>query len=92
MNEYLNSLENEFKRNSNEKIAIQQKTYMRNLFEFYGIKTPLRREIQKPFFENKFLSKKNDLKKIVKILWKKPEREYQHFAQELLFLNHNNLK
>ncbi|MBE9467978.1 MAG: DNA alkylation repair protein, partial [Bacteroidetes bacterium] len=78
MNEYLNSLEIEFKNNSNEKIAIQQKSYLKNHFEFYGIKTTIRRKIQKPFFENKLSAKKNDLEKIVKTLWGKPEREYQY--------------
>ena len=57
--------------------------YMKNHFEFYGIKAPIRREIQKPFLVKEYLPPKKDLEKIVKILWKKPEREYQMFAQEL---------
>ena len=92
MNEYIKSLEIEFKRNANEETAIQQKAYMKNHFDFYGIKTPLRRKIQKPFFEYKFLPKKNDLEKIVKILWAKPKREYQYFTQELLFQYHKQFE
>ncbi|NOY76887.1 MAG: DNA alkylation repair protein, partial [Calditrichaeota bacterium] len=38
---------------------------------------------QKPFFAKDYLPPKNNLEKIVKILWEKPEREYQYFAQEL---------
>ncbi len=85
MTEFIVSLEQEFKRNSNAKIAKEQKAYMRNQFEFYGIKTPIRREIQKPFLIKSYLPHKTDVEGIVKTLWNKPQREYQFFAQELVF-------
>ncbi|MCK5823583.1 MAG: DNA alkylation repair protein [Bacteroidales bacterium] len=85
MEEYIKTLEIEFKKIANNEIAIQQKAYLKNQFDFYGIKTPLRRKIQKPFFESDVLPKKSDLEKIVKKLWAKPQREYQYFTQELLF-------
>ncbi|RLD64183.1 MAG: DNA alkylation repair protein [Bacteroidetes bacterium] len=89
LEEYIKTLELEFEKNANQEIAIQQKAYLKNQFDFYGIKTPLRREIQKPFFESSVLPKKDDLGKIIKILWEKPEREYQYFSQELLYKYHN---
>jgi 3-methyladenine DNA glycosylase AlkD len=85
MIKFIASLEQEFKRNSNAKIAKEQKAYMRNQFEFFGIKTPVRREIQKPFLIKSYLPPKTDVKGIVNILWNKPQREYQFFAQELVF-------
>ena len=85
MNEFIQTLELELKRNSNTKIAAAQKAYMRNQFEFCGIKTPLRREIQKPFLAKSYLPPKTDLEEIVKTLWNKPQREYQFIAQELVF-------
>jgi len=85
MNEFIQTLELELKRNSNPKIAKEQKAYMRNQFEFCGIKTQLRREIQKPFLAKSYLPPKTDLEKIVKTLWNKPQREYQFIAQELVF-------
>lgn len=83
MKNFINTLENEFKKNANSEIACGQKAYMKSKFEFYGIKTPVRRKIQKPFFIEEYLPPKNDLEKIVKTLWEKPQREYQYFAQEL---------
>ena len=83
MNDFINILETEFENNSNPEIALGQKAYMKNQFEFYGIKTPTRRKIQKPFLIKEYLPPKNDLEKIAKTLWGKPEREYQYFAQEL---------
>ncbi len=84
MNEFIETLELELKRNSNAKIAAGQKAYMRNQFEFYGIKAPIRREIQKPFLAKSYLPPKSELGEIVKTLWGKPQREFQLIAQELV--------
>ncbi len=82
---YLKTLETEFESNANPKIAAEQKAYLRNQFEFFGIKTTQRRELYKPFLSKDFLPKKTELTKIVKIVWQKPQREYHYFAQELAF-------
>ena len=49
MKEFIHILEIEFQKNENAKIALEQKAYMRNQFEYYGLKAPERRAIQKPF-------------------------------------------
>lgn len=85
MIEYITTLEVEFETNRNPQIAVQQKAYMRNQFEFYGLTAPVRKEILKPFFVKAYLPNKKDLDKIVKTLWEKPQREYQNFTQELVF-------
>ena len=85
MTEFINTLKIEFEKNINAKVASEQKAYMRNQFEFYGLKAVERREIQKPFFIKEYLPEKSKIDKIIKILWKKPQRDYQHFAQELAF-------
>ena len=82
---FLETLQTEFEENANPKVALQQKAYMKNQFEYYGIKTPKRREISKPFLEKRFLPKKNELESYIKTLWQKPQREYHYFAQELAF-------
>jgi len=84
MHDYIISLQQEFSLNSNKEIAIAQKQYMKNKFEFYGIKSPLRRELQKAFLVQKYLPEKKELEFIVKELWLKPERELQYFTQELV--------
>ena len=83
--DFVNTLETEFENNSNSKIAIEQKAYMRNQFEFYGLKTAVRRNVQKPFLNKAFLPPKGELNLIVKTLWEKPQREFHHFSQELVF-------
>lgn len=83
MEDYIKILEAEFARNANTEIAMGQKAYMKNHFDFYGIKSPLRKEIQKPFLHKNALPPKEDLETIIKILGEKPQREFQYFAQEL---------
>lgn len=85
MQTYLKTLQSEFESNSNPKIAKEQKAYLKDNFEHFGIKTPQRREIQKPFLSKEFLPKKSEAFQIVKTLWQKPQREYHYFAQELVF-------
>lgn len=85
MKEFIKTLETELKKNSNTQTALKQKAYLRNQFEFYGLTAAKRREIQKPFFIKEYLPEKREAVKIVKALWKKPQREYQHFSQELIF-------
>lgn len=85
MTDFLQTLEKEFEANSNPQIAEGQKAYMRHQFEFYGLTSPKRREIQRPFLVQSYLPPKEKLHAMVKTLWQKPQREYQFFAQELVF-------
>ena len=89
---FIDALDKEFCSNANADIAIQQEAYMKNQFEFFGIKTPLRRKIQQPFLINKYLPPKDELEEIVKFLWKKPQREFHYFAQEFAFRYVKNLQ
>lgn len=82
MNDFINTLVNEFEKEANPAIAVKQKAYMRNQFEFLGLTSPIRQEIQKPFMMVKYLPAKPELATIVKTCWSRPEREYHHFAQD----------
>ena len=85
MNSFVKTIEAEFEKNANANIAEGQKAYMKNHFEFYGVKSEMRREIQKPFFLKRYLPPKSELENIVKYLWLRPQRELQYFTQELVF-------
>ena len=85
INEYIHALEAEFVKAGNPQIALEQKAYMRNQFEFYGLKAATRRSVQKPFLMKAYLPPKSALSSTVKTLWGKPQREYQHFSQELAY-------
>lgn len=77
---YLSALINEFQKKSNEEIAKGQKKYMRNKFEFLGIKTPLKNEILKAHYKKFGYPEKSKMNNYVKFLWKQKEREFQYVA------------
>jgi len=85
MNSLLENLETEFIKHGDPIIAAGQKAYMRGQFECYGLKATIRRQIQKPYLNIKYLSKEYDIEETIKFLWKKPQREYQYFAQEFAY-------
>ncbi len=85
MHAFIDTLEAEFIRHADKRVAAGQKAYMRNQFDFYGLTAPVRKQIQKPFLAREYLPGKGNLNQIVKSLWSKSQREFQHFAQEFAF-------
>lgn len=83
VNEFVKALRLEFEAYADSKIAAGQRAYLRDQFLFYGIKTPVRRSIQKPFLAKEYLPPKENLEDLIKNLWNRPQREYHYFAQEL---------
>lgn len=81
---YYAPIKHTFEQVSNPANALPMKKYMKNHFEFLGIKTPERRMICKDFFLQYGLPSKENLHEIILALWQEPAREYQYFAMELL--------
>ena len=67
-----------FVENKNEENAQPMQKYMKGHFPFLGIKTPLRRELEKQFFQETGVLHEPFNKELVKELWNKDEREYQY--------------
>ncbi|MFC7686441.1 DNA alkylation repair protein [Ureibacillus sp. GCM10028918] len=64
--------------------ASWSKNYMRNQFEFIGIRTPIRRKLTKQFFKEFGVPAKENLPDVILRLWELPEREYQKAALDIL--------
>lgn len=74
---------NKFEEHRNKENALAMKTYMKDKFEFLGIKSPLRKELQKEFLKN--IDKKAPINKnLVKLLWNENSREFQYLAIDYL--------
>jgi len=84
INNYIQEIKTIFERNANSEKAYHMKKYMKDQSEFFGIQSPLRREITKPFLRNENLPPISSIEKITKQLWSLPQREFQHFGMELL--------
>lgn len=82
MTDYIQIVESKLRKHANPEYAQYMKAYMRNKFEYLGIKSPLRRELTKPFLTKSSLPSLKEIWPIVRELWNQPEREYQYFAME----------
>jgi len=91
-NKYVSQLSNCFRQQANLEIASQQQAYMKGKFEYFGLKSPVRKELQKPFLLKSSLPDINELTPTIKELWTQPQRECQYFAQELLFKYHRQFE
>ncbi|MDP8267896.1 MAG: DNA alkylation repair protein [Candidatus Tenebribacter davisii] len=84
MQKYLKPLMKSFKENADPIIAEPMAKYMKNLFPYLGIKTPIRKELFKDFVKENDIPELSDIKQITLELWDLPEREFQYTAIGLL--------
>lgn len=74
---------NVFIENRNEDNAKYMKAYMKDNFEYLGIKTPLRKELEKKLLKEKAKEALID-KELVRELWRNEYREFQYVALDYL--------
>lgn len=80
---FVNQLKTTFKANSNPEFAKQMKAYLRDQFEFYGIKTKLRRDLLKETVVNNKDEVSTNVRAISKELFNSKYRELHHCGVEL---------
>jgi 3-methyladenine DNA glycosylase AlkD len=85
MHTYIKPLEKLFKSKANPERAEKMSQYMRNQFDYWGIMSPIRKELERQFISENGPPDIKDLKKITKELWSLPQREYQYTALLLLY-------
>jgi 3-methyladenine DNA glycosylase AlkD len=86
---YLIPLEREFKKYADPENAVPMRKYMLNKFDFFGINSPLRKEIFNRYKQQYGLIPENKGKEIVTWCWEAPQREYQYFAMDFLVRKKN---
>jgi Predicted DNA alkylation repair enzyme len=84
MHPYVASLKTLFEQNADLSQAAPMKKYMRDQFEYLGIKTPKNVALQKEFFEEHGFPKLSELELVLRDLWSLPQREFQYVAVGLL--------
>ena len=73
-----------FQAKADIKHAIPMRKYMKLHFEFYGIKSPLRRTLTAPFLRANQLPQGHDLRQVLQDLWDHPKREMQYVALDMM--------
>ena len=84
MHPYVASLKRLFEQNANPAQAAPMKKYMRDQFEYLGIKTPQNVALQKEFFAEHGFPELSELDAVLRDLWSLPQREFQYVAVGLL--------
>ena len=84
MHPYVASLKTLFEQNADAAQAAPMKKYMRDQFEYLGIKTPKNVALQKEFFEEHGFPQLSELELVLRDLWSLPQREFQYVAVGLL--------
>lgn len=84
MHVYVRSLKELFEKNANPANAGPMKKYMRDQFEYLGIKSPQFKALQADFIKQNGLPSITDLDVIVRELWDLPQREFQYLATSLI--------
>ncbi|MEA5449524.1 DNA alkylation repair protein [Leptolyngbya sp. CCNP1308] len=84
MTPYLHNLKTLFEQQASPEQAGPMKQYMRNQFEFLGIKGPMQKALVKQFIAEHGLPDLAQLDSIVRELWSWPEREYHYMALTFL--------
>ena len=84
MHPYVVSLKSLFEQNANALQSVPMRKYMRDQFEYLGIKTPQSLALQKEFYSKNGLPEIGKLDPILRDLWALPQREFQYVAVGLL--------
>lgn len=79
-----------FKSHTDSKNAIGMKAYMKDNFEFFGIKSPIRKEISKQVLKNVKSLSDNEVIDLIEKLWKLPQRELHYLALDILLRQKRN--
>jgi 3-methyladenine DNA glycosylase AlkD len=91
MHPYVASLQKLFEQNADPAQAAPMKKYMRDQFEYLGIKSPLFKSLMKEFIAAHGKPSLDELDIILRDLWSLPQREYQYAATSLLSRSENDL-
>ncbi|MEZ5429522.1 MAG: DNA alkylation repair protein [Pyrinomonadaceae bacterium] len=81
--DYIRKLSEKLQQNAVPENVAPMKAYMKNRFEFFGLKAPQRRALFREFFAAEPLPPANELERNVLALFDLPEREFHYFAIEL---------
>ena len=63
----------------------QMSEYMRGQFDYFGLTSPIRKDLAAPFLKELPKESKAFNYELIELLWQQPQREFHYVAQELFF-------
>lgn len=83
---YIAGLRTAFELLGDKEIAAEQSRYMKNMFPFFGLKTPERSAVVKGYIKEHGVPPFEKLEEVLKACYKQPEREFHYTAIHLASL------
>lgn len=83
-NEYTQAIHELLIKYENKNEAIRMKRYLRDQYDFFGLRAPQRKELVRSLIKEHGLPPEESFNLIIYQLWLLPERDYQSIALELL--------
>ncbi len=90
--EYIQLITKSFQHFANKEEAAGMKKYMRDQFEYFGLKAPLRRTIQRSIKAQHGVPHISEMPAFIHALWELPEREYQYVAMDIMQAMHRQFQ
>lgn len=87
----IKNLRTQLKKEADPEVAAGARAYMRNKFQFIGVKTPDRRRISRNIIKQSQDMTEKELVLLCQDLWNEKEREFQYVACDLLIKNSKRL-
>jgi 3-methyladenine DNA glycosylase AlkD len=84
IDKYFSELKSVFEKNADPATAAGAKAYMRNKSEFYGLSSPLRRQLVKEFIVKSGYPPYEAMEEMLHYAWEQPQREWQYVAMEIV--------
>lgn len=84
LEEYIHELKLELEAAAQPETAIQMSAYMKDKFEFYGLKKPYRQAVTKAYTAKNGFPDVEDIPAFLELLWEEPYRELHYFGLEVL--------
>lgn len=84
MHKLIKEIQSKFETNANPEYAEQMSAYMRNKFKFYGIRSPKRYELIKPYISSKALKEVENPQLLIRELWEMEYRDFLYVASAIL--------
>lgn len=88
--ELLNAIEADFLEHADPVNAVSMQRYLKDQFVMYGLKAPVRQRILKPHLKRICAIYPELPENLIREMWSRPQREWQHAAIELLQKYHRN--
>jgi len=81
--QYLSGLDELYRKHADPQQALPMAKYMKDHFDFFGLRSPIRKELDRTVLKKHGKPEIEQLSKVIRQAYQKPQREFQYFMVSL---------